>query len=315
MNPRTQLLTKIVLRSFEPFSHNLTNKNIFHRIQEWLASLNISTSSRRTYLHVIKGYLYYNGFRLTNQDFKHNIKLPKPIKEERYPLSLAEIRRIFEVASYGKKTLFLGQLSSGMRLGEIVQLKKKHLDFTKKRVMVKIPSSIAKFGRARTTFFSSEVKLNLKELDDNDLVFGTNPNAIHAEISEETTLRKYLTKTGLNQKYESTNRYKINTHSFRAYFITKLSRYDPNFAKLLAGQEQSNNLLQYDRLTDDEKLDLYLKFEPELLIFNNTKLEIQNQDILTRLEVAEQAIKEYEKYFKVITFDQMADHLHDVRKA
>ncbi len=69
----------------------------------------------------------------------------------------------------------------------------------------------------------------------------------------------------MDQKYES-GHHKITTHSFRAFFITKVSRHDPNLAKYFAGQEQSRDLLMYDRLTVDEKLENYIKFEPDLLI-------------------------------------------------
>ena len=61
----------------------------------------------------------------------------------------------------------------------------------------------------------------------------------------------------------------INTHSFRAYGITKLSRHDPNFARRLAGQK--GYLDQYDRLSDDEKLALYQKYEYELMIDESKK--------------------------------------------
>ena len=69
-------------------------------------------------------------------------------------------------------------------------------------------------------------------------------------------------------KYDS-GQYKINTHSFRAFFITKVSRHDPTFAKKLAGQK--GYLLQYDRMTEEEKLEKYIEFEPNLLIFDQSK--------------------------------------------
>ncbi len=68
-------------------------------------------------------------------------------------------------------------------------------------------------------------------------------------------------------KYESTGRRKINLHSLRAYFITKVSRHDENFAKKIAGQK--GYMLQYDRMTTQEKLKLYLEIEPDLLIYSS----------------------------------------------
>jgi len=97
-------------------------------------------------------------------------------------------------------------------------------------------------------------------------------------------LRLAVSKTGLTQTYESTGRYMINTHSFRAYGITKLSRHDPNFAKKIAGQK--GYLLEYDRISDEEKLDVYEKYEHELTIDESEKqrarierLAAENSDV------------------------------------
>ena len=116
----------------------------------------------------------------------------------------------------------------------------------------------------------------LRELGENDLVFGSTEIVKHAKINSQATLRNALDRTGLNMKYETTGRYVINTHSFRAYGITKISRHDPNFAKKLAGQK--GYLLQYDRMSDEDKLEKYLELESELLVFDESKknAEIEN---------------------------------------
>jgi hypothetical protein len=77
-------------------------------------------------------------------------------------------------------------------------------------------------------------------------------------------------------KYDGTGRYQINTHSFRAYFITRVSRHDPNIAKKLAGEK--GYLLQYDRLTDEEYVENYKKFEDDLIVLDLTQRDKkQNQ--------------------------------------
>ena len=88
----------------------------------------------------------------------------------------------------------------------------------------------------------------------------------------------------------------INTHSFRAYGITKLSRHDPNFAKKLAGQK--GYLLQYDRMTNEEKLAIYQKFEVDLIIDDSEKqkAEIQAlQEEKSELEQVNGKLKELQK--------------------
>jgi len=107
--------------------------------------------------------------------------------------------------------------------------------------MVKIPHGISKSKKARTTFFSSEASKRLhvilKKLDDDDKVFGTNKNLHYSEAIKETNLNHTLKKTGLDMRYDDTNWHKINTHSFRAWFITKVSRIDPYMTKKLSGEK------------------------------------------------------------------------------
>ncbi|MBT7824367.1 MAG: hypothetical protein HN605_04150, partial [Thaumarchaeota archaeon] len=150
-----------------------------------------------------------------------------------------------------------------------------------------------KFQKARTTFFSKEasalLRPKLKTLSDNDLVFGSNDNVLLAEQNSGQILRRCIIKLGLDMKTSRTELNLINTHAFRAYGITKLSRHDPNFARRLAGQK--GYLDQYDRLSDDEKLALYQKYEYELMIDESKKdkariekLESEKDFRINRLE-------------------------------
>ena len=174
---------------------------------------------------------------------------------------------------YDNQSLFLTQSSSGIRIGELVQLQKKHFLINKDRIIVKVPSRIAKFRRARTTILSKEAGIKitpiLKRKDDDDLVYGTCVNVHSAETNKGQILRNKIKLLGLDMRYEETGHFKINTHSFRAYFITKFSRHDPNLAKKLAGEK--GYLLTYDRLSDDELLEEYLKAEPDLSIYDDSK--------------------------------------------
>jgi len=228
------------------------------------------------YASGVRKYLYYRGSPLTKDDVSEFIDMPRIQKKELHGLSLEEIQRIMGSLKYKDKVMFMCQASSGMRIGELVQLKKRHLVLDHDvEITVKIPHTITKFSKARTTFFSVEssqmLRPIIKSLDSDDLIFGSTQNAESAIANKEKILRTHLDKLGLGQRYEGTRNYKINTHSFRAYFITKVSRHDPNLAKFFAGQE--GYMLQYDRLTDEEKLEMYIELEPELLIFDQTKNE------------------------------------------
>jgi len=243
------------------------NETVFDILQSWINWNTIAPSSLKTYFVRLNTFLHYKGIKLDARDIKSELIFPKVLEEELYPLQVEDIGKILSAANYDKRGMYLAQISSGMRLGEIVQIRKKDLVLDSKRIMVKIPAKITKTKQARTTFLSKEtekmMRHRLKKLDDDDLVWGNNPIPLNNEIAEIANLHRYLSKCGLDMKYDS-GQYKINTHSFRAFFITKMSRHDPNFAKKLAGQK--GYLLQYDRMTDKEKLDKYLEFEKDLII-------------------------------------------------
>lgn len=295
-DPKTQDGYKIALNSFENFCMEKYGKSniiddlkeskeeaVYDVLQGWINWAKLHPSTVRNWFSCIKRYLHYMGIKLHQMDIKENLIFPKIHEEEKHPLQLEEITKLFASMRFKVKLRHLCQLSSLMRIGEQVQLRKRDLVLDQERIMVKIPARIAKFKRARTTFFSKEagdmLKPLLKKLQDDDLVFGTNQNAKHSALNCEAILRKALVITGLTMRYETNNRYKINTHSFRAYGYTKVSRHDPNFAKMIAGQK-GYLIREYDRLTDEEKLNKYIEVENDLLIYK----KIQTSDKVDTLE-------------------------------
>lgn len=245
------------------------NDTLFDFLQSWINWNNkLLPSTTRILFSRIKKYLYHRGVKLHQQDINEELEFRTQIQEERYGLTLNDIQTIIKNMRYKHKTQFICQLSSLMRIGELTQLRKKHLISDKQNIIVKIPATIAKLKKGRTTFFSKEastlLRPILRKIEDNDLVFG-----IKSDVNVAQILRRVLKKTGLDMKYESSGDFMINTHSFRAYGITKLSRRDPNFAKKIAGQK--GYLDQYDRITDEEKLTLYQKFEDDLIIDDSEK--------------------------------------------
>ncbi len=306
-DPSTQANYKISLDNLENFCMQKygmvdfiselqtgTEDEVFDFLQSWINSNSkLSARTVKGYFSGVKKYLHYRGIKLHDEDIKAELDFRRVIEEELYPLSLEDIQAIFNAIHYKAKVTLMCQMSALMRVGETVQLRKKHLILNKENIIVKLPASITKFKKGRTTFFSKEasrlLRPKLRDMKDNDLVFGTSPNVIMSEMNVEQTLRRILTKIGLDMRYESTGRFMINTHSFRAYGITKISRHDPNFAKKLAGQK--GYLLQYDRMTDEEKLEVFESLEVDLIIDNTLKQKAEikkltlDQDRIKALEV------------------------------
>ena len=253
---------EIILKEYD-------NDSLFDFLQSWINWNNhLAPSTTKIFFSRIKKYLYHRGIKLHQQDITEELEFRSQIQEERYGLTLDDIQTITKNMKYKHKTQFICQLSSLMRIGELTQLRKKHLIADKQNIIVKIPATIAKLKKGRTTFFSKEasrlLRPLLRKINDDDLVFG-----LKSDVTVAQVLRRVLIKTGLDMKYESSGDYMINTHSFRAYGITKLSRHDPNFAKKIAGQK--GYLDQYDRITNEEKLALYQKFEDDLIIDDSEK--------------------------------------------
>jgi len=299
---KTQDAYTITLNSFDHYllDHNLSfnvenAEDVVQSYVNWF-SQNHSPNSVWVYYSRIKKYLRHLKI------YVDEIELPAKYDKELYPLKLDDIHRIFQVLSYKDVTLFLTQLQAGLRIGESVQLRKKHFMTDYDRLIIKIPPQIAKFRRGRTAVVGLEagkrIMQILKKIDDNDLVFGTHENPISARKNKEGILRNSLDKTGLDMRYDDTNRYQINTHSFRAYFITRVSRHDPNIAKKLAGEK--GYLLQYDRLTDEEYIENYLKFEDDLAIFDLTrrdsKQNAKNRNLEERIKLLEKQNQELFRY-------------------
>ena len=247
-------------------------------LQDWIHYMgknNLGPQSVRIYFSTLNRYFHYRGIRFTPQDVSSNIVFPAKIKEEKHPLAVHEIRKILDVAMWKKKGLYLTLASSGMRIGEAVLLRKRDFDMQLSRIRCRIPAKITKTNTGRTTFISKEaasfVIPRLKRINDDDRVFGTHENGKFSAISENQALAKYVKRTGLDEKY-TTGFNKITLHSFRAFFFTRAARtHDENYAHMMIGH--GGYLLQYDRLTDEEKLDMYVTMEPELMILDQNRNE------------------------------------------
>jgi len=286
LDEKTKRNYEIAYRNFKRFfGDNAINQlknpeNRYNLLQGWVNS-NLKTmtpNATKSYFSRIKQYLNHCGVEISSEQVKANLRFPKNHQERFYAISIEDIQKILDNSDYKHKTMYLCQLSGGLRIGELVQLRKENLTPKDGRFIVEIPSKIAKNHKGRITFFSFEASKYLSSFlkrVDGEQLFGTNENSFHSEINEEQIFRRALNRAGLTKKYSITGRFKINTHSLRAYFITKASRHDPHLAHFLSGQPGKIYLAQYDRLTDEEMYEIYLEIEPDLII------ESSNKDKLT----------------------------------
>ena len=196
----------------------------------------------------------------------------------------------------GNEKKFLAVGSSGMRIGEALNLQKKDLDFTTKRIKVSITTD-TKTRTGRTTYLSLETEKILRplveKLDSDDFVFVKKGRKTN-DRSIRMSLHRVLERMGFSNKYESNGFMKITSHSFRAYFFTKAARkHGENYAHRMTGH--GGYLMQYDRMTEDEKLEMYLQLEPELAIFEQTKNELEINRLREKVEGIDELKQEVQK--------------------
>ena len=171
----TQKTSQSAIRNFERFCKENYGKSmeetiseyqrvemelVYESLQEWINwnHTKIHSNSIPTLFSYLKTYLRYHKIRITKEDVAEQLSFPHKVREEKHPLTKEEIRKIILVSNKNNMIKILAQLSSGMRRGELLQLRKKDLDTTQKRIMVKIPASITKTKKSRVTFFSKEVR-------------------------------------------------------------------------------------------------------------------------------------------------------------
>ncbi len=202
-----------------------------------------------------------------------------------------------------RQALYLACSSSGMRSGEALHIKKKDLDLSLDRITIRINAEYTKTKAGRTTFVSKEcgekIMTYLHKLDDDDYVFTNSTEDFKTRgRAEQMALASALERLGFNEKYSSNGFYKITSHSFRAYFFTLATRkHDENYAHKMTGH--GGYLMQYDRMDDKKKLEMYLELEPDLVVFDQTKNEIKIKKLQRENESIEQLRDEIQKLREV----------------
>ena len=173
-----------------------------------------------------------------------------------------------------------------MRLASFV---KEIFDITKDPVEIHIPAKITKGKKARTTFVTFETKNTLihrlKNLNPDDLVFGSHENRRYASENEISNFRYLRSKIGkvypeVLDRYEHNGRYKKNIHSLRSFTATQ--------AEEILGEGYAHGLIGHKRylaqyIRNKKKLPaLYKKLEPKLLIYE--KIEFLESDKDKKIE-------------------------------
>lgn len=233
----------------------------FATINHFIDSLDVAPASKRLNFSFFKSYIrILYGIKIDNEDRKDFVKFDVIPKITRFSLTSDIIREFCDNASKIQRTFYLIQSSSGMRISESLNLRKEDFDFTTTPCKITIPARFTKAKTERITFISKEALSSLNKIKDEYFQEKTYNNFEQYFYQ----LRKSL---GYVEKYENSRNYKINIHSFRAFFRTQsaVAKISQEASESMIGH--TGYLKQYIRLDDKFLQDSYKKLEPFLKIY------------------------------------------------
>lgn len=259
---------KIDIRNLSQYDED----EMYDLLQDWIiwnAGRNITSSSMMCYFNIFQTYLWYHKIKLDHRDVRHHIKFPQALHEDQIPITTDNIKNILRISKLEFRFQLLALISSGMRVGELGQIRFKHLDLTHSNIIIRIPSHITKTGHSRIAFFSKQVsemiryRMKKQKLDDGFVFCGDRT----PEQSRNLILKRFgaaREKADLMEKYGhcKQNRYVIHVHSLRSYFITKTNRVQFGLGHILAGHDFY--MREYNQYSIIELLSMYKKAEKNL---------------------------------------------------
>lgn len=326
------VIAKLKLDIQKAYREGTGNKKLYlflDNFVQWLSEYtpkkkaNLSPITIRSYLSEIIQFLRYNEILIDNDLLKHFVSLPKTLKELPQPITRDEINILVSNADEKRSALYLTLVSSGIRIGESLQLRKRNFEMKSDPAKIFLPAQITKTRQARYSFISRETKLKLipilAKLEDDDLVFTDSNGVRRAELTEETYFTRLRKKVGLTEMESSGLKHKITLHKFRKFFATRAER---KLGVQVSGALLGHNpyMKTYYEYEPSQLAKLYSDLESELTILpeHRQKLIIENQEKeisdLKRSELEIQRLKSQQVDDKKQVLDMISKLVDDPEK-
>jgi integrase len=264
----------------------------------------IAPTTARLYLSIVREFMAFNDVDFTRKQEK-NIRNKAvaggPISEEA-DLTKGMIRSVLNAADIRLKAIILIILSSGLRIGELVKLRWENVtlapDLSYGTISLRGVSLTRrqrlKNRYSRVTFISKEAAEALAQWQEVRAQYvKTSCDRSHwmqpADVdddrvfpySESTLCRSLLStlkRANLYSPDEDTHRSAIHFHLFRKYFITTLtySGISEKYVDFFAGHLDELDRA-YQKQSKEQLLEIYLKGEPFLRVYDEGAEEIARQ--------------------------------------
>jgi len=261
----------------------------------------------------VKGYLRHHRIKIYSEDFKQNVRLPKNSRIREEPMTKEILVRLLHILPSKLQAAVLVGCASGMRIGEIVQLKIGDIDFGCKPLRISIRAETTKTRETRETYLTSEAAIALKDylsrffgwvdgqpnsLLKDQIIFGPTRKSKKtrkleasqlAESTLITSLKGYVKKISELNGVNENGRRVIHFHAFRKYFRTVVGdAVGRDYAEALMGHHFY--LDTYYNLPVEKRREMYLKAESHLTISDFEKIERNQNRIVERQREIEEAL-------------------------
>jgi len=248
-----------------------------------------ASRSIKLYFTFVKTYLrVVHGVRITTEDIKDYVIFPKHRKEARRPVSIDSLKLLFGKCDPERRALYYVLISSGMRLGEALSLKKSNFHIKESPIRVSILADDTKTREARETYISAEAWERVKPIfdfkKDGEYLFLKFADIPKGVVGEDRYFLRLRDRLGLTERYNNSCRAVINIHSFRSYFITKASmKHGSDYSHAISGH--GSYLKEYIRIPPEERARKYLTLELDLLVESvKVQAEKTKDSIIENLE-------------------------------
>ena len=247
-----------------------------------------------------KGFLKHCGIKIYSEDFKMAVKLPKRVHQREEPLTKELLLRIFNNVPAKLRTIILVATASGMRIGELIQLKLSDVDFDSKPTKIRIRADTTKTRESRETFLTAEATNSLKDYltrffewkEDGSnsnlqdlVIFGRTSKSYRKSSNDRkktlqqtnssiliTSMKKNIENIPELSKLNENGRHMVHFHAFRKYFRTVVGNaVGRDYAEALMGHHFY--LDTYYNLPEEKKREMYLTAEPFLTISDYAQIE------------------------------------------
>ncbi len=287
-------LTDLAKRYFQETRDHKTD------IQNFLAKINgRPPKTIRLYISAVRTFLMENDIELPEKFWRsltRKIKGSMARTMDKIP-SNVQLRRIIMHMPVHGKALYLTLASSGMRIGEALQLELDDIDLDNDPPKISIRGEYTKSGDPRYTFISGETKEHILEWLKyrTEYLKSASKRSRHGKSTEDTRLfpfgmsnahfiwKNALDKTKLNSVDKSTKRHQFHPHVLRKFFRTRMGPViSVDITEALMGHKGYLTDI-YRRYDEDKLAEFYKKGETAVAVFGKVEDALMKADV-TKLE-------------------------------